>query len=100
MNSSNNQTIEQLTTRYTKLNETRITAESDLKHATKELSKLKQEALEIYGTDDISTLQEKLDEMRKSNEKKLNDYQNHLDEIETKLKAIDEDQVNVVAPIS
>jgi len=38
--------------------------------------------------------------MRKSNEKKLDDYQNHLDEIETKLKAIDEDEVKVAAPLS
>ena len=99
MNSSNNQTIEQLTSRYNKLHETRITAGSDLKHATNELSKLKQEALENYGTDDITALEYKLNEMRQSNEQKLESYQQHLDEIETKLKAIDEDEVKLSVQI-
>lgn len=93
MNSTNNQTIEQLTVRYTQLNEKRIRAESDLKHAENELSKRKEEARGMWGTDDINELDEKLQEMRKSNEKKLTDYQKHLNEIETKLKFIDEGEI-------
>ncbi|MBA3238175.1 MAG: hypothetical protein H0T62_07510 [Parachlamydiaceae bacterium] len=93
MNSSNNQTIDQLTVRYTKLNEKRIRAESDLKHAEDQLLKLKSDARTMWGTDDIHELDEKLQEMRKSNEKKLTDYQKHLDEIETKLKKIDEEEI-------
>lgn len=92
MNSSNNQTIEQLTQRYTKLNEKRIRTESDLRHAEQQLSKLQEEARTNWGTDDIQALDEKLQEMRKSNQKKLTDYQQHLDEIETQLKSIEESE--------
>lgn len=92
MNSQTNQTIEQLTERYKKLNEKRIRTESDLSHAEQQLSKLKEEALANWGTDDIHTLDEKLQEMRKSNEQKLTDYQQHLDEIELKLKEIENNE--------
>lgn len=92
MNSSNNQTIEQLTERYTKLNEKRIRTESDLRHAQAKLTELQKEARANWGTDDIQALDEKLQEMRKSNQKKLTDYQAHLDEIENKLKSIEESE--------
>lgn len=93
MNSSNKQTIEQLTQRYSELNVKRIQTETDLKHAEQQLSKLKEEAKVNWGTDDINALGGILDEMRKSNEKKLTDYQQHLDEIEAKLKEIDESDI-------
>jgi hypothetical protein len=94
MSSSNNQTIEQLTERYKKLNETRIGTERDLKHANEQLSKLKEQAMSTWGTDDIETLQKMLEEMRISNDKKLTDYQKHIEEIETRLKGIEEGELN------
>lgn len=93
MNSSSNQTIEQLTERYNKLNVKKIGTERDLMHAQEQLSKLQNEAKLIWGTDDINILENKLQEMRTSNEKKLTDYQKHLDEIEIKLKSIEEGEL-------
>lgn len=94
MNSQNNQSIEALTDRYTKLHEKRIRVQSDLKHAEDHLSKLKTHAMETWGTDDLATLENMLKEMLENNERKRSEYQQHLDEIEAKLKQIDEnDQV-------
>lgn len=90
MSTQNNQSIEELANRYSKLNEMRIRAESDLKHAEDQLKKLKDEAMAAWKTDDLATLENMLAEMQESNERKRREYQAHLDEIESKLKQIDE----------
>lgn len=94
MSSSNNQTIEQLTVRYTSLNEQRISAQRDLHNAENQLSKLKDHAMATWGTDDLDILDKKLQEMRTNNEKKRADYQKHLDDIEAKLKLIEGNEIN------
>lgn len=100
MNSSNNQTLEDLKGRYEKLNEQRIRTQTELKHAEDNLSTLQAQAREVWGTDDIDTLEKKLQEMRASNEKKLADYQRHLDEIEANLKQIEHREGNDEASVS
>ena len=94
MSTPNNQSIEELASRYNNLNEKRIRAESDLKHAEDQLKKLKDEAMATWETDDLPTLEKMLKDMLESNERKRRDYQEHLDGIEFKLKQIDEnDQI-------
>jgi hypothetical protein len=90
MSTPNNQSIEDLSIRYSNLNEKRIHAQSDLKHAEDHLKKLKDHAMTTWETDDLTKLENMLKEMRESNERKRREYQEHLDEIELKLSQIDE----------
>lgn len=84
------QSIESLTDRYNKLHTRKIEAETNLKTARKQLDRLKQEALEKYGTDDLDALKKKLAEMEAENEKKRARYQQSLDQIESRLKQVEE----------
>lgn len=83
------QTIEQLKSRYTELDRRRVTAEANLRNATEQLEALKKQAREAYGTDDIEVLKAKLDAMRKENERRRAEYQQHLDAIERKLQDVE-----------
>lgn len=84
------QSIEALTDRYNKLHTRKIEAETNLKTARKQLDRLKKEALEKYGTDDLDALKKKLEEMEAENEKKRVQYQQSLDQIESRLKQVEE----------
>ena len=84
------QTIEQLTERYNSLNTKKIQAEAHLKSAETQLSELKKEAHKEYGTDDLDKLKEMLQAMETENEKKRADYQTSLDKIEGDLKKVEE----------
>ena len=59
-------------------------------HARQQLDRLKQEAREKYGTDDVVELGKKLDAMRNENELKRSKYQADLDRIERDLAAAEE----------
>ena len=83
------QTIEELQARYQKLQQEKIRAEANRENAEKQLSELKAEARETYGTDDIDELRKKLDEMKAENEEKRAEYQAHLDKIESDLSAVE-----------
>ncbi|NBF41868.1 MAG: hypothetical protein GVY14_15775 [Spirochaetes bacterium] len=83
------QTIEELQARYQKLQQEKIRAEANRENAEKQLSELKEEARETYGTDDIEELRKKLKEMRAENEKKRADYQAHLEKIESDLSEVE-----------
>ncbi len=84
------QSIESLTDRYNKLHTRKIEAETNLKTARRQLDRLKKEALEKYGTDDLDALKKKLEEMEAENEKKRTQYQQSLDQIESRLKQVEE----------
>ena len=84
------QTIEELQARFQSFAEQKIKVETQRDHARQELEKLKAEALEQFGSDDLATLKSQLQEMRQSNEQKRIDYQKQLDSIEQKLSEIDE----------
>ena len=83
------QTIEELQARYQKLQQEKIRAETKRENAEQQLSELKAEALETYGTDDIEALKKKLEEMKAENEQKRADYQAHLDKIESDLSEVE-----------
>jgi hypothetical protein len=84
------QSIDQLQKRYQQLHERKIKAETNLDHARQQLDRLKQEAREKYGTDDVAELGKKLDAMRNENELKRSKYQADLDRIERDLAAVEE----------
>ena len=88
------QSIEELQSRFQKFSDQKIKVETQRDHAQSELEKLKAEALEQFGSDDLETLKSKLAKMKATNEQKRVDYQTQLDQIEQKLGEIDEQFVD------
>jgi chromosome segregation ATPase len=88
-NGDGRQTIEQLQQRYQSLNTKKIQSETNLENARKELDRLRKEALEKYGTDDVEQLRKKLEQMKAENEEKRRNYQADLDRIESELAEIE-----------
>ena len=84
------QLIEQLQKRYQQLYDRKIQADTNLGHAKQQLDRLKQEAREKYGTDDVAELGKKLEAMRNENEVKRSKYQADLDRIERDLAAVED----------
>ena len=84
------QTIEELQERFQSFSEQKIKVETQRDHARQELEKLKATAREKFGSDDLETLKNQLQEMKIANEKKRVDYQKQLDAIEQKLSEINE----------
>ena len=83
--------IETLKKRHRELENQRIAAQTTLKSATAQLEQLKKESLEQYGTDDLKQLVEKLEEMKRDNERKRVEYARHLAEIENSLGEVERD---------
>ena len=84
------QTLEELQARFQSLSDEKIKVETQREHAQQELQKIKAEALEQFGSDDLKTLRDRLAKMKKNNEQRRIDYQKKLDQIEQKLVEIDE----------
>lgn len=87
-------TMEKLRLRYEQLNTQRIQVETNRKNAQQQLAKLKKQAQQQFGTDDVGELRKKLQQMKKDNEKTRTAYEKDLDQIETKLAEIDENFKN------
>jgi hypothetical protein len=83
-------TIEQLRKRYDALNNEQIRADANHKNARKALDELKVMARTEYGTDDLDALRAKLKEMEAENDRKVADYQQHLDTIEANLTEVNQ----------
>jgi hypothetical protein len=83
------QELETLKARHKKLDRQKTTAEANCKTAEEQLQKLKDEARAKYGTDNIAELKAMLEQRKAENDRKRLEYQKHLDEIETKLAAIE-----------
>ena len=83
------QTLEQLSQRYSSLNDQRIRAQTNLENAQAELAKLEQQALEAFGTSDLEELKNKLQTMESENQKRMVEYQRHLDSIESDLAKVE-----------
>jgi len=81
--------IERLRERYDKLKTQKITAEANLKTSTDRLEALKKEAKEKHGTDDLESLRAKLDEMKRENQRRRAEYQEHLMGIEGQLQEVE-----------
>jgi chromosome segregation ATPase len=88
-NVSKAQDIESLRKRYTELDRRKAAAEANLKTATENLDVLKEQARKTYGTDNLDELRAKLEEMRRENDRKRSDYQQHLEQIESRLSEIE-----------
>ncbi len=84
------QSIDELQARYQSLTEQKIKVETQRDHAQQQLQKIKGEALEQFGSDELNTLKARLADMKTNNDQKRIDYQKQLDQIEQKLVEIDE----------
>ena len=89
-NEGASQTIDELQKRYQALSDQKIKVETQREHALEQLDKLKAQAKELYGSDDVGQLKKVLDEMKLSNEEKRSQYQASLDSIDADLAAINE----------
>ena len=78
-----------LANRHRTLDNERHAAAAQLKSAQSRLDEAKSKAREQFGTDDLAALREKLEAMKAENLAKRTAYQTLLDEIDTRLKAID-----------
>jgi septation ring formation regulator EzrA len=87
---SGEQSIETLQKRFADLNTQKIRAESALKHAQDDLNKLKTQAREKHGTEDVAELRQKLETMTAENEAKRSQYQKALDQIESDLLDVEQ----------
>ncbi len=84
-----NLSIEDLRKRYVTLNEQRISTSVHLKNAEESLDKLKAEARESWGTDELEALQKRLEEMTRDNEQRRDEYERHLAKIEADLADVE-----------
>jgi hypothetical protein len=84
--------IEKLRQQYENLNTKRITAKANLTTSNQTLERLKKEAREKYGTDDLASLRAKLEAMTQDNERKRAEYQEHLTAIEGQLAEVEAHQ--------
>ncbi len=90
MSLSPQQSIDELRKRHDTLYTQKNKTEAHLENSERLLAELKQKALAQYQTADLAELQALLDGMRRDNESKRAAYQQHLDDIDTKLKALEE----------
>jgi chromosome segregation ATPase len=81
--------IEQLRKKHKDLEGKKIAAQTNLKNAEDQLSRLKQEAREKWDTDDLEELKQKLENMKTDNENKRASYQQHVEQIETRLSDVE-----------
>lgn len=88
-NKSAKQSIQELQSRYQKLDKKKTQAETNLENAKNALEKLQHEAKTKFGTDDVAALKAKLKEMEEANEKARGEYQKSLDAIEAALEAVE-----------
>ena len=88
------QELEQLRAKHTTLDRKKTTAEANLKTATTNLDAQKAQARQLYDTDDLAELRKKLEEMRQSNQRKLDAYKKHLEEIESNLAKVETETSN------
>ena len=85
-----NQTMDQLKKRFEELSLMKVKYETQRDSAASELADLKDQALELYGSDDVKQLEKMLSEMKIENEKKRSEYQASLDKIDANLQSVQE----------
>ena len=94
---SDPQEFARLKERHGALERQRSRVEGTLEAANKQLEQFKAEAKAQYGTDDLNTLRQKLVQMQEENLRKRAEYQKHLDEIESKLKKVQDEYGQIEA---
>lgn len=85
------ESIEELQSRFAKFSDQRIRVQTQLEEAQKRLVAIQEKAKKEFGTDDVAELNIMLAEMKKENESRRSEYQKSLDDIDTKLKAVEEE---------
>ena len=83
------QTMEQLQHRYEQFKSQKVKFETQRDAALEELENLKQQARELYQSDDVSELESMLDRMKADNEAKRSKYQASLDDIDRQLQEVE-----------
>lgn len=82
------QSIEELQKRFDQFKSQKVKFETQRDAALEELENLKQQARELYDSDDVETLEAMLKKMKTENESKRSEYQRSLDVIDEKLAAV------------
>jgi chromosome segregation ATPase len=82
--------IDALRAKFDELNTRKTKAETNLENARKQLEKIKAEAREHFGTDDLEALKKKLAEIAEDNKRKTEEYRKSLQKIETDLRAVED----------
>ena len=82
-------TLEELRSRYEKLNKQKIVAQTQRDATQKQLDQLLKQAQKEFETEDLDELRKILDKMKTENEKLREKYANSLAGIEKKLAEID-----------
>lgn len=83
--------LEKLKSEYERLRERRMRAEAELQTLNERLEELKKKAQETYGTSDLNELKVLLDSWRSENEKTVQAYREHIEEIKSGLQKLEED---------
>jgi DNA anti-recombination protein RmuC len=72
------------------LHERKIATERDLQNLEERLREMRAQAERDYGTSDIDQLRRLLEERRQENDRMVEEYQRHVEDIQGRLKEIDE----------
>ena len=72
------------------LHERKIATERDRLNLEERLRELRAQAEREYGTSDIEELRRLLEERREANDRMVEEYQRHVEDIQGRLKEIDE----------
>jgi len=81
--------LEELKSEYNVLNEQRIKTGQHKESLEEQLKTLKDKAQREYGTSDIEELRQLLEKRRKENDRKVDEYQMHINQIKSQLAAIE-----------
>lgn len=84
------QELQALRSQFEQLREYKVRVEQDIKNLTGQLELLQQRAREEFGTDDPEKLQALLQEKQQENERLVQEYRQHINELQQQLKAVEE----------
>jgi hypothetical protein len=79
----------ELRKQHQSLHERKIATERDRQNLEERLRELRTQAERDYGTSDIDQLRQLLEERRRDNDRMVQEYQQHIDDIQQRLKSID-----------
>ncbi len=89
--------MEALRQKHRELDARRIKAKANLETAENRLAELKREALENWQTDDLELLKQRLEQMKQENEAKRAAYQQHIEQVEARLREVETEFAKVQA---
>lgn len=81
--------LESLKKDYKELDTRKITTQANIKNLEAELEKLREQALQNYGTSDLAELEKLLETRRQENERLVAEYEQHIQGIKDRLAEIE-----------